>query len=208
MSTGADVERPERASRRTTGLAAPRRRSDPSTTSSRATSAAGRCVVGGSRSSSFFGFTASNFFTAVNFINIIVQMAGVTMLAYGVVFVLLLGEIDLSIGYRQRRRGRRRGRAPARRSARTTIPGMHRDRPRDPGHCAAIGLFQGSIVAQIGVPAFVVTLAGLLIWQGVIQTRSSSRGVIVIQDNTVNDVADYFFSDTWAGSSHRRHRRC
>ena len=47
----------------------------------------------------FFSFTATNFFTAPNFINVIVQMAGVTMLAYGVVFVLLLGEIDLSIGY-------------------------------------------------------------------------------------------------------------
>ena len=34
-----------------------------------------------------------------NFNNIIVQMAGTCMLAYGVVFVLLLGEIDLSIGY-------------------------------------------------------------------------------------------------------------
>ena len=47
----------------------------------------------------FFGLTATNFFTAVNFINIIIQMAGTTMLAFGVVFVLLLGEIDLSIGY-------------------------------------------------------------------------------------------------------------
>src|SRR6185312_12512412 len=46
-----------------------------------------------------FGFTAQNFFTAVNFNNIIVQMAGTTMLAFGVVFVLLLGEIDLSIAY-------------------------------------------------------------------------------------------------------------
>ena len=46
-----------------------------------------------------FAFTAQNFFTAVNFNNIIVQMSGTTMLAYGVVFVLLLGEIDLSIAY-------------------------------------------------------------------------------------------------------------
>ena len=45
----------------------------------------------------FFGFKATNFFTADNFNNIIVQMAGLTMLAFGVVFVLLLGEIDLSI---------------------------------------------------------------------------------------------------------------
>ncbi len=47
----------------------------------------------------FFGFKATNFFTADNFVNIIIQMAGTTMLAYGVVFVLLLGEIDLSISY-------------------------------------------------------------------------------------------------------------
>ncbi len=47
----------------------------------------------------FFSFKATNFFTAVNFNNIIIQMAGTTMLAFGVVFVLLLGEIDLSISY-------------------------------------------------------------------------------------------------------------
>jgi len=37
----------------------------------------------------FFSFKATNFFTADNFNNIIVQMAGLTMLAFGVVFVLL-----------------------------------------------------------------------------------------------------------------------
>ena len=73
----------------------------------------------------FFGFKATNFFTAVNFVNIIIQMAGTAMLAYGVVFVLLLGEIDLSIGYvAGHRRARRRGapaarqRAPDQRAAR------------------------------------------------------------------------------------------
>src|ERR1051325_7383169 len=46
-----------------------------------------------------FGFTATNFFTSVNFVNLITETAGTAMLAYGVVYVLLLGEIDLSIGY-------------------------------------------------------------------------------------------------------------
>src|SRR5579862_7045317 len=41
----------------------------------------------------------SNFLTPRNFVNLITKMAGTTMIAYGVVFVLLLGEIDLSIGY-------------------------------------------------------------------------------------------------------------
>ena len=47
----------------------------------------------------YFSFTATNFFTASNFVNVILQMAGVTMIAFGVVFVLLIAEIDLSIGF-------------------------------------------------------------------------------------------------------------
>ena len=47
----------------------------------------------------YFSLTAENFFTPVNFSNLIGQMAGTCMLAYGVVFVLLIGEIDLSIGF-------------------------------------------------------------------------------------------------------------
>ena len=39
------------------------------------------------------------FLTAGNFVNLIVQMAGITVIAMGIVFVLLLGEIDLSVGY-------------------------------------------------------------------------------------------------------------
>ena len=51
-----------------------------------------------------------------------------------------------------------------------------------------------------------VTLAGYQIWQGVIQ-KSIPQGVIVIQNNTVNDVANYFFSKRagWIiGVPHRR----
>ncbi len=40
-----------------------------------------------------------NFLTPRNVVNLILQMAGTTMIAYGMVFVLLLGEIDLSVGY-------------------------------------------------------------------------------------------------------------
>ena len=139
----------------------------------------------------FFSFKADNFFTAPNFTNIITQMAGVTMLAYGVVFVLLIGEIDLSISYVAGVGGVV--------VAQMTIVASSQEVPGwlailiAVGACAAIGAFQGSIVALIGVPAFVVTLAGYQIWQGVIQ-KSIPQGVIVIQNNTVNDVANYFFS--------------
>ncbi|RDI75495.1 ABC-type xylose transport system permease component [Gaiella occulta] len=140
----------------------------------------------------FFSLKANNFFTPSNFINIITQMAGVTMLAYGVVFVLLLGEIDLSISYVSGIAGVV--------VAQLTLAGSGHQIPGlvaialAIAACAAIGAFQGSFVAFIGVPAFVVTLAGFQIWQGVIQ-KSIPQGVLVIQDDTVNNVANYFFSD-------------
>ena len=71
--------------------------------------------------------------------------------------------------------------------------------------CALIGAFQGSFVAFIGVPAFVVTLAGYQIWQGVIQKSIEAEGVIVIQDETVNNTANYFFSEQ-GRLDHRRRR--
>jgi D-xylose transport system permease protein len=142
----------------------------------------------------FFSFKATNFFTANNFDNVIIQMAGTAMLAYGVVFVLLLGEIDLSISYV--------GGIGAITVAELQLPGS--------GHvvngliamviavviCALIGLLQGSIVAFVGVPSFVVTLAGFLIWQGVILQVLEQRGSIIIQDRWINYTASYFFSNT------------
>jgi len=140
----------------------------------------------------FFSFKASNFFTAENFGNVIIQMAGTTMLAYGVVFVLLLGEIDLSISYVAG--------IGALSVAELQLPGS--------GHqyngliamvaavaiCAVIGAVQGSIVAFVGVPSFVVTLAGFLIWQGVIVYQLAQPGSIIIQDRWINYTANYYFS--------------
>ena len=140
----------------------------------------------------FFSFKADNFLSPGNFSNIITQMAGTTLLAYGVVFVLLIGEIDLSISYISGIAGVVVGKL--------TIP----DGNEVAGIvaillaiavCALIGAFQGSFVAFIGVPAFVVTLAGYQIWQGVIQKSIEDEGVIVIQDATVNNTANYFFSE-------------
>jgi D-xylose transport system permease protein len=141
-----------------------------------------------------FGFTATNFFSAVNFNNIIVQMSGTTMLAFGVVFVLLLGEIDLSIAYLSGLGG-------------VIAAELQKS---DSGHhysglwpiigalviVTLIGAFQGSFVALIGVPSFVVTLAGLLAWQGVIQVTLGAGGPIIIENRWINYTAAYFFSRT------------
>jgi D-xylose transport system permease protein len=52
----------------------------------------------------------------------------------------------------------------------------------------------------IGVPSFVVTLAGLLIWQGVILQAIGTEGVIGIEDKQVLDISNYLLSKNagWA----------
>jgi D-xylose transport system permease protein len=141
-----------------------------------------------------FSQTAQNFFTPANFTNIITQMAGTCLIAYGVVFVLLIGEIDLSVAFVSGVAGVV--------VAETQLPtGV--DLPWFVCVFLAIlaatliGVFQGSIVALVGVPSFVVTLAGYELWQGVI-LRTITQGVIVIQDNKINDFSNYLFS-TLAG---------
>jgi D-xylose transport system permease protein len=61
---------------------------------------------------------------------------------------------------------------------------------------ALIGLLQGSFVALIGVPSFVVTLAGLLAWQGVILKALGTQGVIGIEDTQINDIQNYVLTKT------------
>jgi D-xylose transport system permease protein len=138
----------------------------------------------------FFKYTAENFWSPANFTNIITQMAGTCLIAYGVVFVLLIGEIDLSVAFVSGVAGVV--------VAETQLPNGA-DLPWFVCVFLAIlaatliGAFQGSIVALVGVPSFVVTLAGYEIWQGVI-LKTITQGVIVIQDNKINDFSNYTFS--------------
>ena len=143
----------------------------------------------------FFQTKNSNFLTAGNFGNLIGQLAPTATIAFGVVFVLLLGEIDLSIGYLSGIAGVV--------VAELQVGGRWTALP---GWLAiliavlatgVIGLAQGSFVAFIGVPSFVVTLAGLLIWQGMVQKLIGSTGVIVIQNAFIFDVANYYLPDAW-----------
>jgi D-xylose transport system permease protein len=137
----------------------------------------------------FFTSKTDIFFTAVNFSNLIGQMAGVTVIAVGVVFVLLIGEIDLSVGYVS-------GIASVA-VAEFQVAGSSHDYPGLVAIAlailigAAIGAVQGSIIALLGVPSFVVTLAGLLICQGMIINILGTEGVIGIENHYVIDVANY-----------------
>ena len=145
-----------------------------------------------------FGTLEPNFYTAQNFVNLLLQMAGVTSIAIGVVFVLLIGEIDLSVGF-----------VSGVGAVIMTLL-LRPDQTAWPWWaavvtalviCTGIGLLHGLVITKARVPSFVVTLAGYLAWSGVVlilTTSSSSSGTIRIQDDTVLRISNDFLP-AWAG---------
>ncbi|MCU1452329.1 MAG: xylose transport system permease protein XylH [Acidimicrobiales bacterium] len=127
----------------------------------------------------------ANFLSAGNLVNLLIQGAVYMLLAMGEVFPLLLGEIDLSIGFV------------------SGIGGIVTAELLKQSYgwpwwaailaaliaCAGIGLLQGTIITRLGLPSFVVTLAGLLGWQGVMLLMLGQGGTQPINDNVVNDLA-------------------
>ena len=131
------------------------------------------------------------FLTASNFVNLILQTAPYAVIAMGVTFVLLLGEIDLSIGFVSGVGG-----------VMTAIL-LTPDGNELPvvavfaivfGAGLAIGTLHGLIITKIGVPSFVVTLAGLLAWNGVVLLLIGSRGTVILQNDTAIGLANDFLA--------------
>ena len=127
----------------------------------------------------------SNFLTAGNMVNLLIQGAVYMLLAMGEVFALLLGEIDLSIGFVSGIGG-------------IVAAELVKQSVGWPWWaailvallvCAAIGALQGAIITRIGLPSFVVTLAGLLGWQGVMLLILGKGGSLPINDKVINDLA-------------------
>jgi D-xylose transport system permease protein len=138
------------------------------------------------------------FLTAGNFVNLIVQMAAITILGMGIVFVLLLGEIDLSIGFVSGVAGVT--------TALLMIPDGSHEFPALPAIAVAllaglaIGTLHGLLITKIGIPSFVVTLAGLLAWNGVVLLLIGDKGTVIIQNDLVVGFANDFLPDmlAWA----------
>ena len=127
----------------------------------------------------------SNFLTAGNLVNLLVQSAVFSLLAMAEVFVLLLGDIDLSVGFV----------AAISAAIMATALGPHHQWSVVLAvgaallACAAIGLVQGSIITRLGVPSFVVTLAGYLFWQGELLRILGNGGSVGITNSYINDIA-------------------
>lgn len=132
-----------------------------------------------------FSIMRPSFLTAVNFANLFTQGAAVTLIAMGLIFVLLLGEIDLSAGFAS-------GVCAAILANIVTKEGY-------PWYVAVfaavatgllIGLILGFLVAKIGIPSFVVTLAGFLAFQGIVLLLISGGSNISVRDEVLVAIAN------------------
>ncbi|KIF70945.1 ABC transporter permease [Streptomyces sp. AcH 505] len=136
----------------------------------------------------------SRFLSAENFSNISVTMVGTGMIAVGIVFVLLLGEIDLSVGS-----------VSGLASAVFGVLGITHGMNAWLAFIVAIltgavaGVIHGFFFARIGVPAFAVTLAGLLFWNGLMLQVLGDDGTINLNGNdVVGKLTSYYFTDVAA----------
>jgi D-xylose transport system permease protein len=132
-----------------------------------------------------FSILRPAFFTPLNLWNLIPQGAAVTVIAMGLIFVLLLGEIDLSAGFTS-------GVCAALMAKILGDFGM-------PWYVAIlgailagtfIGLCLGTLVAKVGIPSFVVTLAAFLGFQGLVLLLIKGGTIISVTDPVVRGVGN------------------
>ncbi|WP_159943804.1 MULTISPECIES: sugar ABC transporter permease [unclassified Nocardiopsis] len=118
------------------------------------------------------------FLSPQNLSNLSVQIAAIGLMTTGVIMVLLLGEIDLSIGS-----------VAGLSAAVLAVLAVKQGLPEPAAIAAAlgmgllVGLLHGFVFAKLGVPAFVVTLAGLLGWQGLHLYLMGADGTINTSPN-------------------------
>ncbi|WP_458088959.1 sugar ABC transporter permease [Streptomyces malaysiensis] len=135
-----------------------------------------------------------HFLSPRNLSNLSVDIVGTGMLALGVIFVLLVGEIDLSVGSVS-------GLASALYAVLNVNLGMAEPPAIVLGVLCgtAVGFVHGFFTAVVGVPAFVVTLAGLLGWYGLMLFIMGTYGTINLDDQgLVAELTNYYFSDVAA----------
>lgn len=128
-----------------------------------------------------------NFLSPRNLSNLLLQIAVLGTLAIGMVLVLVIGEIDLSVGAIA-------GVSAATLAIAVTQAGI-------PAGIAivialiagaVIGVIHGLVITSFGIPSFIVTLAGLLVWQGVQLAIIGKDGQIPIRDEFIRAIASSY----------------
>ena len=132
----------------------------------------------------------SNFLTSTNLTNLMLQITAVGLISVGIVYVLLLGEIDLSVGAVS-------GLCAAIMAVLNVKHGWNPYLAIGAGVVAGatIGMVQGLFFSGFGVPSFVVTLAGLLTWQGALLYVLGDTGTLNINDGKITGLTGTFYDD-------------
>ncbi len=137
----------------------------------------------------YFQIRNSVFLSAGNLTNLFVQATIFILLAMAETWLLLLGEIDLSVGY-------------VAALGATTAVILLDAQFHWPWYLAillaiavttAIGVLQGLIIIKLRLPSFIVTLAGLLGWEGVLiffVDRQGTGGTIPVQEKVLYDLVN------------------
>jgi D-xylose transport system permease protein len=135
-----------------------------------------------------FGSLNDRFLSPENLANLALQIPATGMVALGIISVLLIGEVDLSAGsvsglcaVVMTTLAVNRGVSPILAVLAAVATG------------ALIGAFHGLLFTRVGIPSFVVTLAGLIGWQGVMLRVLGHAGTI----NLPFDGAIALLSDSW-----------
>jgi D-xylose transport system permease protein len=140
-----------------------------------------------------FASQNENFLSARNLTNLVLQIAATGTMSVGVVLVLLLGEIDLSVGA-----------VSGLAASVMAIPNVEHGRGAALSIALAlavgalIGAVQGAWFTRFRVPSFVVTLAGLLAFQGALLWVLGSTGTINVYDDVIAGFAGTFLPG-WLG---------
>jgi D-xylose transport system permease protein len=130
-----------------------------------------------------------NFLSPRNLTNLMVQIADIGTISVGIVLVLLLGEIDLSVGSVS--------------GLGTGVMAVLQVKHGVPAIIAVpigiltgtlIGLIQGFWFTRFKIPSFVVTLAGLLAWQGALILVLGTTGTINLFDPGIDAIAGSFLT--------------
>jgi D-xylose transport system permease protein len=131
------------------------------------------------------------FLSAQNLTNLMLQITTIGLISVGVVYVLLLGEIDLSVGAVS-------GLSAAVMAVLSVSHGWNPYLAIAAAVAvgASIGFAQGSLFSRFVIPSFVVTLAGLLAWEGALLQVLGKTGSLNINDPVITGLANTFYSDT------------
>ncbi len=135
-----------------------------------------------------FQLANDRFLTATNLTNLLLQVTAIGIISIGVVLVLLLGEIDLSIGAVS-------GLCAGIMAVLTVQHGWSPTLAILVGLLAgtAIGLINGFFNTYFGIPSFVVTLAGLIAWQGALLLVLGDTGTINLPPSVITDLTSTFY---------------